>query len=147
MKTVPFGYKIAYNENLERYMYIPDEDSWLIVATIFSEVSKFQCVDELANNLNKGGLKAPNGLPYSRSFIIRFISNPFYINLLEREMNGNNSYIVDFFESFVTVEEWVFAQVAIENWDVLKHPDIRSHISNCIYNEDALEFANILGKI
>ena len=127
-------------------MYFPDEDSYFFVIDIFSSVSKFKCIDELANNFNEVGLKALNGLPYSRGFITTVISDPFYINLLERKINGKNRYVVEVFESIITIEEWVLAQVAIENWEILKLPDIRSHISNSLYHKETLKYANLIGK-
>lgn len=146
MQIAPFGYKLGYNDNLERFEYFPDEESCYFIVSIFSAVSKFHCIDKLVNNLNEVELKTPNGLPFTRIFITEFISNPFYINLLEREMDGSKRYIVDVFESLISVEAWIFAQIAIENWDVLKHPDIRSHISNHFYYRETLSITNLFDK-
>ncbi|WP_144513065.1 recombinase family protein [Bacillus sp. FJAT-22090] len=130
MQKAPFGYKFGYVEDEKRFLYIPDENTYTLLVNFFIAASKFQCLDELANNLNEGDIRTPNGLPYSKSFITSIISNPIYINLLEIEWNCENRYIVYWFESLVTLEEWVLAQVAIENWDVLRHPDIREYISS-----------------
>lgn len=146
MQIIPLGYKLNYNDDRERYEYIPDEDSYFYIVTIFSSVSEFKCIDKLINNFNEDDIKRPNGLPFTRSFITEFISNPFYINLLEREINGKKRYIVDVFESFISVEQWICAQVAIKNWNVLSHPDVRNHISNHFNVKEKLEISNIFEK-
>lgn len=138
MKRAPFGYVNRYNPHLKRESYIVNEDQYLTVRDSFIDVCKSVPLEKLVRVLNDCEFKTSSGLPYSKTSFKRMISDPAYINLVETNVNGELRYVVELYESIITVEEWVLAQVAIENFDALKHPDIRSHIYNSNYNQPAL---------
>jgi DNA invertase Pin-like site-specific DNA recombinase len=79
----------------DRIRFIPsdDEKSKAVQDIFFWFVDELKSPEEIATNLNKSGLTAPNGKEWNKSKVIRILGNETYIGTRLYNKTSNNIYI------------------------------------------------------
>ncbi|MDC3418479.1 recombinase family protein [Aquibacillus salsiterrae] len=95
---------------------------------------------QLTITLNDNDIKTASGKSFTKHSVRTVLQDAFYINLVKKRIDGKTRYVFEKYESLVSVEEWVMAQVILKNFELLQHPDIQRHIVNLDYDQDEINF-------
>ncbi|MFL0363155.1 recombinase family protein [Pseudobacillus sp. 179-B 2D1 NHS] len=145
MKQPPFGYVIEYVPHLKKNWYVINEEECEALEDIFESITFSHSLASIAEDLNKSGFQTRSEKRFSALSVRAIVKDPFYINLIRTKKGGETAYEFSAHPCPIRTEEWVFAQVMINNIDVLKEPQIQQQLRNPHY-EPCNSFFEIVGE-
>lgn len=133
LSSTPIGYRReeVRISKMRRFKLVPDEATAPIVRRIFREYTQEgKGAKEIAQELNEAGILTPRGRPWSRSAILRIISNQIYIGTLVIQFTTENAEYLSPEEREIIAENFCPALVDRETFEFaqrLREERARTH--------------------